>query len=111
MKATKKNQKAAGLLEEGAAVEFVGDLCAFCIWAIRNLPEEKLKTMLPATVAHDVSGLLLGKPFFVPRSSGYGADLAGGGRVAEEPEGYGLPVTGEPCGCRRGVERDNCPNC
>jgi hypothetical protein len=32
-------------------------------------------------------------------------------RVAEEPEAYGLPVTGEPCGCRRGLERDNCPNC
>jgi len=76
MKATKKNQKAAGLLEASAAVEFVGDLCAFCIWAIHNLPEEKLKSVLPATVAHDVAGLLLGKPFFVPRSSGYGASVA-----------------------------------
>jgi len=32
-------------------------------------------------------------------------------RVAEEPEAYGLPVTGAACGCRRGLERDNCPNC
>lgn len=22
-----------------------------------------------------------------------------------------LPLTGKPCRCRRGIERDNCPNC
>ena len=23
----------------------------------------------------------------------------------------GTPLTGAPCHCRRGIERDNCPNC